>query len=333
MAKIKGKLKVFMDGGVGRAAAFEITPARFDAAVRRNRAVAKRLDIVVGRDFDEVLANIEEVDLMLGFRFPKDAIRTRAKRLKWCHNTGAGVEHLMPLDWLPKGAVLTNNRGIHADKTGESGVMALLMLNNRMSEIAENQRARRWQQIFTPPIKGKAVLVVGVGELGGATARAAKKLGMRVLGVRRSGKPHPAVSRMVKPEKMAKILPEADFVFITVPITDETRRMIGRKEIALMKPGAGLVNFGRAAALDHDALVSALESGHLSGAFLDVFDQEPLPESSSLWHTKNLIMTPHCTSDDLDAYMPATLDLFFENARRLLDGKALKNAVDPARQY
>jgi phosphoglycerate dehydrogenase-like enzyme len=132
---------------------------------------------------------------------------------------------------------------------------------------------------------------------------------------------------------MGKLLPEVDFVFIAVPITGETRRMVGRAEIARMKPGGGIVNFGRAAALDHDALSSALASGQLSGAFLDVFDQEPLPEASPLWHTRNLIMTPHCTSDDLDAYMPATLDLFFENARRLVDGKPLKNKVDGAREY
>ena len=333
MARLKGKLKVFMDGGIGRAPAFEITPERFQAALKRNKAVAKRCDITLGRDFDEILPMIERVDAILGFRFPKDAIRARAVRLKLCHATGAGVEHLMPLDWLPRGAKLTNNRGIHALKTAESALMALLMLNTRMPEIAANQRARRWEQIFTPPLAGKTVLIVGVGEMGGATAKLAKKMGMKVLGVRRTGAKHPAVARMVKPDKLDKVLPEADFVFVTVPITQATRRMIGRAEIARMKPGSSLINFGRSAAVDCDALSSALEAGHLAGAFLDVFDQEPLPGNSPIWGVKNLVMTPHCTSDDLENYMPATLDLFFANLGRLLDGRVPNNLVDAAREY
>ncbi len=330
---IRGKLKVFIDGGYDKPSVFQTTPARYDEAARRHRALAKRVDVTIAESFGALEPVIEGVDVLLGFRFPKDLIRTRAKRLKWMHATGAGVEHLMPLDWLPKGAVLTNNRGVHADKIAESVLMAIVMLNNRMPEILRSQRERRWNQVFTGTASGKTLLIVGVGEMGGAAARIAKRAGLKVWGVRRTGKAHPAVERMVKPEKLPNVLPQADFVLVTTPVTPATRHLIGRRELAAMKPGSALINFGRAGVVDYEALRERLEAGHLSGAWLDVFDPEPLPSSSPLWTTKNLILTPHCTSDDLEGYMPRTLDLFFENIGRLLAGKRLKNLVLPERGY
>ena len=98
-----------------------------------------------------------------------------------------------------------------------------------------------------------------------------------------------------------------------------------------MKPGAGLINMGRASMVDYEALASALRAGELAGAVLDVFDPEPVPTSSPLWDVPNLIMTPHMSSDDVLTYAPRTLDLVFENLARLLDGKPLKNRADPTR--
>jgi glyoxylate/hydroxypyruvate reductase len=316
------------DGAYSRPTVFQTTPERYAEAAKRHKALAKRIDVTIGESFDEMAPMIGAVDIAMGFRFPKEMIRAGAYNLKWIHNTGAGVEHLMPLEWLPEHAVLTNNRGIHRDKTGESALMAVLMLNNRMPELLASQRAKRWEPLFTPPIAGRTLLIVGVGNMGGAAARVAKKMGMKVLGVRRSGGTHPAVDEMVKPEKLSKLLPRADFVLVTLPVTPATRHILGARELDAMKPGAGLVNFGRAAVVDYEALRVRLESGRIGGAVLDVFDPEPLPAESPLWGTRNLIVTPHCTSDDLEAYIPKTLDLFFENLDRLLSGKKLKNVVD-----
>ncbi|MGE0094951.1 MAG: D-2-hydroxyacid dehydrogenase [Alphaproteobacteria bacterium] len=324
----KAKLKVFFDGAYNRPTVFQTTPERYAEAAKRHKALAKRIDVTIGESFDEMAPMIGAVDIAMGFRFPKEMIRTGARSLKWIHNTGAGVEHLMPLEWLPERAILTNNRGIHRDKTGESALMAVLMLNNRMPELLASQRARRWEPLFTPPIAGRTLLIVGVGNMGGAAARVAKKMGMKVLGVRRSGGTHPAVDEMAKPVKLLKLLPRADFVLVTLPVTPATRHMLGARELDAMKPGAGLVNFGRAAVVDYEALRVRLESGRIGGAVLDVFNPEPLPSESPLWGTRNLIVTPHCTSDDLEAYIPKTLDLFFENLDRLLSGKKLKNVVD-----
>jgi phosphoglycerate dehydrogenase-like enzyme len=138
---------------------------------------------------------------------------------------------------------------------------------------------------------------------------------------------------MLPIDALDTVLPEADFVVLATPLTSETRNLLDRRRIGLMKSGAGLFNIGRAGSVDHEALVAALRSGVLSGAILDVHDPEPLPESSPLWHADNVVLTPHVTSDDLDGYLPKTFDLVFANATRLMCGETLINVVDPARGY
>ena len=272
-------------------------------------------------------------DIVRDPRFPMRELAAAAPRLRWLHIIGAGVEPLLPLDWLPPGVILTNNSGIHTEKIREAALMALLMLNARIPAIATNQRRARWEQIFTPCIAGKAVLVIGVGEMGKTVAAAAKTLGLRVIGVRRSGAPHRDVDNMVSVAELDAALPDADFIVLATPLTPATWNLLDRRRIGLMKRGAGMLNIGRAGLVDHDALVEALQAGALSGAILDVHDPEPLPESSPLWSAANVVLTPHVTSDDLDNYLPKTLDLVFANAARLLRGQTLVNTVDPVRGY
>jgi phosphoglycerate dehydrogenase-like enzyme len=282
------------------------------------------------RDADGLIASN---DIVRDPRFPLGALERTAPHLRWIHIIGAGIEPLLPLDWLPPGLVLTNNSGVHVEKAREAAAMALLMLNARIPAIVTNQRKAHWDQIFTSGIAGKSVLIVGLGAMGAAVADAAKGLGLRVTGVRRGGAAHPAVERAVPITELDSVLPGADFVVLAAPLTPESRNLLDRRRIGLIKPGAGLFNIGRAGLIDHDALAEALRDGPLSGAILDVYDPEPLPESSALWHADNVILTPHVTSDDLDAYLPKTFDLVFANAARLRRGETLINVVDPARGY
>ena len=130
-----------------------------------------------------------------------------------------------------------------------------------------------------------------------------------------------------------RVLPRADFVFVATPLTTETRNLIDRRRQSLLKPGAGLVNVGRAATVDYDALADNLRSGHLAGAIVDVFDPEPLPPDSDLWEVPNLIVTPHVSADDGDSYVPMTLELVFRNMRRYLAGQPFENVVRPELGY
>ena len=175
--------------------------------------------------------------------------------------------------------------------------------------------------------------MVGTGSIGAAVAHRCRALGMRVLGVSRHGRPLDAVDEMHTTDDLDDVLPRADFVFVAVPLTLETRNLLDARQQALMKPGAGLVNVGRAATVDYDALVSNLRSRHLSGAVLDVFDPEPLPSGSSLWSAPNLVVTPHVSADDGDSYVALTLDLVFRNLERLLEGRPLVNVVRPELGY
>lgn len=312
---------------------FRFTKGRISAALKRHPDVADHIEIRIDWDLDNFERSMRDANGLVTWDLPTDRLAERAPRLRWIHIIGAGVEHLQPLSWLPERTVLTNNRGIHAEKTAESATMAVLMLHNRIPAYATDQRSARWNPVFVPPIAGKTVAVIGVGEMGGAAARSFKALGLRVLGIRRGGDSHPAVDEMRRPDALHHVLSDADFVHITLPQTPETTGFVDRAAIRAMKPGAGLVNFGRAAVLDHNALVEALEDGHLSGAVLDVHDPEPLPPDSRLWHAPNLILTPHVSSDDDLSYIPLTLDLILENCRRLLSGEGLRNPVNPRLGY
>lgn len=327
--RAKQKPKLHFEDGIVRPEVFRITPQRLAAARRRNAAAARLVQVSRGEDLAMMSAWLPKIDALAcsgAFlsdpRFPLRRLADAAPNLKWIHVTGAGVENLLPLDWLPPGLVLTNNSGVHAPKTYEFGLMSLLMLSARVPEIFANQRAGRWKQVFTGSPRGKSLLVVGMGELGGAVARAGAALGMRVTGLRRRDRP-----------KLARLLPKADVVYLAAPLTPETRGMIGAREFALMKPGAGIANIGRGALIDTPALVRALESGRLGGAVIDVHDPEPLPADSPLWKAPNVYVSPHCSSDDADSYMPITLDLVFDNARRFARGLKLRNIVDPKQGY
>ena len=323
---------------VDKPSVFRITPELVKAASRRAKP-ARGLRWTVSEDLVDLawLKTAEGLvasnDMLTDPAFPLKTLAEAAPKLRWIHITGAGIEPLLPLDWLPPGATLTNNSGVHVQKTGEFATMALLALCTRLPQLMTNQREAKWQQIFTPSIAGKTLLVVGLGDMGGAAAKSAKKLGMTVLGMRRNPKPHRYTDAMLPLSQLHKGLARADFVLIATPLTPATHHLIDAAAIAAMKPGAGLVNVGRAAVVDYAALTAALVSGHLSGAVLDVFDPEPLPATSPLWHVPNLIITPHCSSDDLDHYLPLTLDLVFSNLARLREGKKLKNAVDPVTGY
>lgn len=323
---------------VNKPSVFRMTPALVRAAARRADA-GRTVRWTVGEDPEDrrwlrtAVGLVTSNDIINSVDFPKANLAEAAPMLRWIHIIGAGIEPLLPLDWLPHKVVLTNNSGVHAQKTGEFATMALLALCNRLPELVANQHRKTWQQIFTPSIAGKTVLVVGLGEMGGAAAHAARRLGMTVIGVRRTPGTHRHVDEVLPLSKLHKGLARADFVLIATPLTPATAHLIDAKAIAAMKDGAGLINVGRAGVVDYGALAEALASGKLSGAILDVFDPEPLPARSPLWKVPNLIITPHCSSDDLDNYLPRTMDLVFENLARLTGGRRLKNVVDRGRGY
>ena len=330
---------IHFEDGSTRPEVFRITKARVAAARKRNSDSAL-VGVSCGQDLGTLARWIGRANglvcssaTLLDKRFPLRTLAAEAPHLAWIHVIGAGVEGLMPLDWIHPGIRLTNNSGVHVKKVYEFGLMSLLMLNARVPQLFSQQVRGEWKPLFSGSPRGKTLLVVGLGDMGGAMAKAGRALGMRVLGIRRTPKPHPHAEKVHGLEDLHRLLPKADIVVVATPLTPDTRHVIGAAEIALLKPGAGLVNIGRGPVLDQAAVEKALRSGQLSGAILDVFDPEPLPPGHSLWGAPNLYVSPHCSSDDNDDYMPMTLDLAFANAVRLARGRKLANVVDPARGY
>jgi glyoxylate/hydroxypyruvate reductase A len=328
------KLRVHISALSTQPEVFWVTEERVKAACKRHRDLAKHLAFDWSWDHDRFEEGMAEADLMIGWRFPRENFKAMAPNLRLIQLTGAGTEHLQPFDWVPRGASVVNNSGVHADKAAEFAATAVLMLGHGIPFMVTGQRERRWEKCFTTRVEGGTAVIIGLGGMGGATARWLKqRLNMTVIGVTRSGRKHRYADRVVKTGKLESVLPKADVVVVMAPLTAETENLLDDRRLSLMKPGAGLINMGRARLVDYDALRAHLESGHLSGAVLDVFDPEPLPRSSPLWRTPNLIMTPHCSSDDARDYIPRTLDMFFDNVRRFLAGKTLRNRIDTRLQY
>jgi len=312
---------------------FQVRQDQYEKALARHPDVAGAIRTTWGRDEDTWAENARTADAIVTYRFPKDRLGADAPRLKLLQILGAGVDYLLPLDWVPPGVTMLTNSGAHVPKAAQSGLMALMMLNSRMPELAWSHRARTWNRVFTSTLEGKTVLIVGVGAIGGGIAEHAKAAGMRVLGIRRSAQPHPHVDEMHPPHVLHTLLPRADFVMLNTALTPDTKFLIGKDELALMKQGASLANMSRGGLVDPAALDGALRSGHLAGALIDVSYPEPPPADWPCWETPNLIITPHVLSDDIEAYVPRTLDIFFANLRRHFAGEPLTNQVDLGRRY
>lgn len=312
---------------------FWITEERYRDALVRHPDLHGRVEAVIGWDLEDFAADIKTCEALVGWRFPTEGLAECAPELRWIHVIGAGIEHLRPLTWLPDRIILTNNSGVHVPKATEFAIMAILMLNNRVPLYVTNMRKGQWQKSFTSLVEGKTLTVIGVGHIGGEVARRAKRMKMRVLGVRRSRRPHRYVDEMYAPGDLPKVLPRTDFLFISAPLTDETSGLIGRRELDLLGPEAGVINMGRAGIVDYEALGEKLNRAELSGAVLDVFDSEPLPPESPLWNIPNLVITPHVSADDPERYAVLSLDLILDNVRRYLANRQLRNVVDKARGY
>lgn len=320
-------LHLHLESASKRNPLFHLTEERWAAAAKRHRALSRRLTVTIGWDGDILDAALKTADLMINSNPPRERLRERAPRLKWIQTTGAGIDALMPLDWLPAGITLTNNSGAHGAKAEDSCAMALLMLNAQMPRVLDAQREHIWRPAYTTPISGKTAVVIGFGDLGMAAGRAAKKLDLKVIAVTRSGKAGRPADAVYPVSRLDRALPKADFLIVTTPLTPQTRGLLNRERLEKTKPGAGIVNIGRAPIIDYTALRSLLEKGTLSGAVLDVFEPEPLPPDSPLWNTPGLVVMPHISCDD-PRYIDKLFDRWFENFGRYVSGRPLRNIID-----
>jgi phosphoglycerate dehydrogenase-like enzyme len=282
---------------------------------------------------DAVLAETEVV--LTNPVVPHDLL-ARAPRLRWLQLTSAGVDRLLDSPIVRSHLKVTTASGIHAVPISEFVIGAIIAFAKGFPRAVRAQLERRWSPYWPDELEGKTAGVIGVGAIGSRVALIARALEMRVLAVRRSvssrQKGDGPYDEVLPPSDLPYVLGESDYVVIAVPLTPETRHMIGERELRSMRPGAVLVNIARGAVVDEAALVRALKEGWIAGAALDVFEQEPLPPESELWGLENVLLTPH-VSGGTPRYMERAVELFCDNLRRYLDGRPLRNLVDPDRGY
>ncbi len=310
-----------------------LTQAEWDAAAARAELPAGAHRVSLGETMKDFARAAPEIEMLVtATSITKTLFPAELPRLKLLFCTSAGLDSV-PFDALPPGIAVLNNRGVHGPKAGEYGIMALLMLANHIPLAATNQRAERWHRHHSTIMPGRRVTIVGVGGLGGAVAEHAARFGMRVTGVRARALPHKACERVVPTAELDSVLPETEFLVLACPLTEQTRNLLDRRRIGLLPKDAGVINIGRGGLVEQDALCDALDAGALSGAVLDVFVPEPVPPGHRLWTTRNLIMTPHVSSDDRHAYNARSLDTFIRNLRAYERGEELPNLFDRGRGY
>jgi phosphoglycerate dehydrogenase-like enzyme len=313
----------------------EVSHPRYGLDSATIRAVADSVPEaeVVAVETHGISRRIAEADAFVGNLTPKQV--HAAVRLRWLQVPSAGVEDYGFAEIRKRPIVLTNAKVIQGPAMGDHAMALLLALTRRLHQILPDRAREQWRTTAYAPLelKGKTAVVIGVGGAGMAIAERAAAFGMRVIGVDpKPIPPTPALERVVPPERLLEVLPEANVVFMAAPLTRRTTRMLGRKALAVLPRGAYLINVSRGGTVDTDALVEALRSGRLAGAGLDVTEPEPPPHGHPLWTLDNVILTPHMAgaSDDI---LELRRRLFTENIRRFVRGEELINVVDKELGY
>jgi phosphoglycerate dehydrogenase-like enzyme len=279
------------------------------------------------------------------FGVPEDSTEGLAEvvnglpRLRWVHATSAGAgEQVRKAGLSPealKRVVITTSSGVHAVPLAEFAILGLLAMAKELPRLIEDQRARAWPEVRRPvrELSGQTLFLLGLGEIGCEVARLGKALGMRTVGFRRTEGPPPEwVDEVHGPQRLAELADQADAMVVSLPMTEQTAGLVDRAIIERLPASCIFVNIGRGGVVDEPALIDALRDRRIAGAVLDVFATEPLPADSPLWTLPNVLVTPHAAA--LSARENERIaELFADNLRRYLDGRPLRNVVEPGLYY
>ena len=273
---------------------------------------------------------LAHTEVIFGWRLPLNLL-SRAPYLKWVQGVGAGVDLLAgSTGLLQSDVIVTNASGVHNTNVAEFALCLLLMLAKKAPRFLANKEAYRWESYVPSELKGKTVGIAGLGKIGSDVARLARAFRAKVLATKKSATTREmdvaGVDELFPPNEFLQMLPKCDFVILTLPLTPETRGLIGEIELKAMKPTAYIINVARGPIIKQDALIQALKERWIAGAALDVFDTEPLPPDSELWRLPNLIISPHLAGSPMHT-APLT-EFFCNNLRRFLAGEELLNLVD-----
>ncbi|HEX9368689.1 MAG TPA: D-2-hydroxyacid dehydrogenase [Vicinamibacterales bacterium] len=310
-----------------------------DAQVAQLRREFPEHTIVRADSDAEVLERIPDADVVFGGWLKPEHI-VAARRLRWIHSQAAGVGNMMFPEMIASSIDVTSSRGNSSATIAEHVIAVTLALLRDLPLAWRRQAERTWAQdefdggASIRTLRGARVLIIGLGSIGGEAGRLAAAFGAHVVGIRRraDGPPSPGVAAVVTADRLHDELPLADVVVLAAPQTPATTRLIGDRELAMMKDDAVLVNVSRGTLVDEAALARALGTGRLRGAALDVFEPEPLAPDSPLWARTDVLVTPHVSGFHAE-YWPVIMKIFTDNLRRFAAGQPLANSVDKKAGY
>lgn len=277
---------------------------------------------------------LEKADVL--FDFDQTHLRDLpelAPNVRWVQSTSSGIGPFVEGMGYPErmpDTVFTRASGVHAQPLAEFCLMVMLLFRKGLFRILGDQGRKHWERYAGTDLEGRTLAIVGMGAVGKHVARVTKHLGMKVIGLDLHGflfdQDTLPLDEFHPIQELHQVLPRAEHLVLIAPHTPLTEGMIGAEELALLPKDAVLINIARGALVDEEALVDALSSGHLAGAGLDVFAEEPLPKDSPLWELPNVLVSPHSASTS-DRENGRITDLFCENLRRFLNGKPLLNLL------
>lgn len=289
--------------------------------------------LVITTDLASADQHIADTDILVAWGH--DNIRPlflQAANLKWLHALSAGIEHWLFPEMLASNAILTNSKGIHGIPISEHVLALMLAFTRGLNVSIRRQQNKRWQRTFVDEIHEKTLGIIGLGNIGRELAKKAKGLGLQVLASKREQTSELFVDTLYAPDQLAEMLPQCDFVVLALPSLPETQGLFNEQLFALMKPSAHFINISRGSIVVEEDLIAALQQQKIRGAGLDVFQEEPLPDTSPLWDMENVIITPHVAGLS-PAYLDRAIKLFADNLSRFIQYQEMLNMIDKRRGY
>ncbi|PLR96878.1 D-2-hydroxyacid dehydrogenase [Bacillus sp. T33-2] len=308
-----------------------------DPALReRLKATVPEWEVIIGKDRSAWQDHLHDAEVIAGWKKGiEETCLLPDSNLRWVQSWSAGVDSL-PLERLDERNVqLTSANGVHAFPISETIFALMLALTRKIHTYVRNQQMKKWHHSgLKLEMHEKTIGIIGVGAIGRETAKIAKAFGMNVLGVRHSGKQVDYVDEMYTTAQLNNILPRCDYIAVTLPLTKETHHLFGYEQFKLMKPSAFFINIGRGEIVAEDELVRALLDQEISGAGLDVFENEPLPEDSPLWEMENVIIAPHTAGSTEHYNQRVVEEILLPNLKNYLAGETMPvNLVDYKKGY
>lgn len=308
-----------------------------DAAILSEiKHIIPEWEVIASRDPEVWGGMMNDAEIIAGWNNRlRESVKSADSKVRWIQTWSAGVNNLPLTELQQKEVAVTSANGVHAYPISETIFGLMLALTRKIDTYVKNQKQKKWHHAnMKHEIHGKTIGIIGVGAIGSETAKIAKAFGMTVLGIRHSGRAAEYVDEMSTPDQLNEVLRRCDYVVVTLPLTEETKHMFKAEQFEQMKDSAFFINIGRGPIVDEADLISALKTGQIAGAGLDVFEVEPLPENSPLWNIEQVIITPH-TSGSTEFYDQRLLQgIFIPNLKKYIEGEQpMINLLDYSKGY